>query len=203
MPSFKVLWLQRRPMEIFQPFFSFLLSIICKNPAFQNCAPQMPGDAHQGSPCCDCGAAKTWGLWGARHDANPLQMETANPRQHLGRKGAAMFTVGSCKAVEQLKKDRRETTVRAKNWQTRVINRREVLLSTRHPQTGFQGSLSKDFARLITLLSIIFHLGMKEAFLSLSLSVNLAFITSQCLSIWSFTASVFIRASIVAAAVSH
>lgn len=63
-----------------------------------------------------------------------------------------------------------------------------ALLSTRHPKTGFLGSLSKDFAQLITLQSIIFQSGLKETFLSLSLSVNLAFITFQCLSIWSFAA---------------
>lgn len=41
-----------------------------------------------------------------------------------------------------------------------------VLLSTRHPEKGFLGSLSKDFAQLITLLSIIFQSGVKEAFLT-------------------------------------
>lgn len=36
--------------ENISTFFTYLLSIICKNPALQNCAPQMPGGVHQGSP---------------------------------------------------------------------------------------------------------------------------------------------------------
>lgn len=121
----------------------------------------MPGVAHQGSPPA---AAKTWGLLGARHDANPLQMETGSPKQHLGRKGAVMFTAGSRNAIEQQKK-----RSKGKNSKSgKLTNGRlyiegmfilTVLLSTRRPQTGFLGSLSKDCAQLRTLPFHNFSIG--------------------------------------------
>lgn len=111
----------------------------------------------------------------------PCKWKLVVPDSTLGRKGAVMFTAGSRNAIEQHKK------IEGKSKSGKLTNGRlkiegvfvlTVLLLTQHPQTGFLGSLSKDFARPITLLSIIFQSGMKEAFLPLSLSVNPAFITS-------------------------
>lgn len=107
-------------------------------------------------------------------------METGSPRQHP-RKERGSDVHCQITAIEQHKK------IEGKSKSGKLTNGRlkiegmfilTVLLLTQHPQTGFLGSLSKDFARPITLLSIIFQSGMKEAFLPLSLSVNPAFITS-------------------------
>lgn len=115
--------------------------------------------------------------------------------------GAVVFRARLDRAVDQDKEDEtkgREGNQHKEGLKIQWVLVLTVLLSTRHPQTGFLGLLSKDFP-LDSQPSFPSFLNERSNLL-FSPSVNLTFITSHYLNIWSFSVSFFTRVSIRASA---